>query len=125
MAKLYGLPRNTDVACIYYNQKMFEDNQWDVPETYDELLELAGKISDAGMIPMAMDGGDGWPMAVYLSDLLFQLAGTESSEIIADAIATGDFTDENLVKATEILKESTDAGCDVLHGKLGIFHGAE
>ena len=109
MAKLYGLPRNTDVACIYYNQKMFEDNQWDVPETYDELLELAGKISDAGMIPMAMDGGDGWPMAVYLSDLLFQLAGTESSEIIADAIATGDFTDENLVKATEILKESTDA----------------
>ena len=43
MAKLYGLPRNTDVACIYYNQKMFEDNQWDVPETYDELLELAGK----------------------------------------------------------------------------------
>lgn len=107
--KLYGLPRNTDVACIYYNQKMFEDNQWDVPETYDELLELAGKISDAGMIPMAMDGGDGWPMAVYLSDLLFQLAGTESSEIIADAIATGDFTDENLVKATEILKESADA----------------
>lgn len=106
--KLYGLPRNTDVACIYYNQKMFEDNQWDVPETYDELLELAGKISDAGMIPMAMDGGDGWPMAVYLSDLLFQLAGTESSEIIADAIATGDFTDENLVKATEILKESAD-----------------
>lgn len=107
--KLYGLPRNTDVACIYYNQKMFEDNQWDVPETYDELLELAGKISDAGMILMAMDGGDGWPMAVYLSDLLFQLAGTESSEIIADAIATGDFTDENLVKATEILKESADA----------------
>ena len=107
--KLYGLPRNTDVACIYYNQKMFEDNQWEVPETYDELLELAGKISDAGMIPMAMDGGDGWPMAVYLSDLLFQLAGTESSEIIADAIATGDFTDENLVKATEILKESADA----------------
>lgn len=107
--KLYGLPRNTDVACIYYNQKMFEDNQLDVPETYDELLELAGKISDAGMIPMAMDGGDGWPMAVYLSDLLFQLAGTESSEIIADAIATGDFTDENLVKATEILKESADA----------------
>lgn len=107
--KLYGLPRNTDVACIYYNQKMFEDNQWDVPETYDELLELAGKISDAGIIPMAMDGGDGWPMAVYLSDLLFQLAGTESSEIIADAIATGDFTDENLVKATEILKESADA----------------
>ena len=27
--KLYGLPRNTDVAGFYYNQKMFEDNGWE------------------------------------------------------------------------------------------------
>lgn len=84
--KLYGLPRNTDVACIYYNQKMFEDNKWDIPETYDDLLDLAKKISDAGVIPMAMDGGDGWPMAVYLTDILFQLTGTESADIISNEI---------------------------------------
>lgn len=107
--KLYGLPRNTDVACIYYNQKMFEDNKWDIPETYDDLLDLAKKISDAGVIPMAMDGGDGWPMAVYLTDILFQLTGTESADIISNAISTGDFTDENIVKATELLKASADA----------------
>lgn len=27
--KLYGLPRNTDVAGFYYNQKIFEDNGWE------------------------------------------------------------------------------------------------
>ena len=27
--KLYGLPRNTDVAGFYYNAKMFEDNGWE------------------------------------------------------------------------------------------------
>lgn len=107
--KLYGLPRNTDVACIYYNQKMFDDNGWEVPKTYDELLALAGTIKDAGITPMAMDGGDGWPMAIYLTDLLYQLTGTDSAKIISNAISTGDFTDPNLVKATELLKASADA----------------
>ena len=56
--KLYGLPRNTDVAGFYYNAKMFEDNGWEVPTTYDELLDLAAKINEQGIVPLAMDGGD-------------------------------------------------------------------
>ena len=108
--ELYGLPRNTDVAGFYYNQKMFEDNGWKVPTTYDELLELAGTIKDAGIVPLAMDGGDGWPLAVYLSDILFQLTGSDYAGVVSNAIATGDFSDENIVKATQILKDSADAG---------------
>lgn len=108
--KLYGLPRNTDVAVFFYNQKMFEDNGWSVPTTYDELLSLAGTIKDAGIIPLAMDGGDGWPMAVYLSDILFQLTGSDCSGIISNAVSTGDFTDPSIVKATELLKQAADAG---------------
>lgn len=108
--ELYGLPRNTDVAGFYYNQKMFEDNGWKVPTTYDELLELAGTIKDAGIVPLAMDGGDGWPLAVYLSDILFKLTGSDYASVVSTAIATGDFSNENIVKATQILKESADAG---------------
>ncbi len=108
--KLYGLPRNTDVAAFYYNEKMFKDNNWEVPSTYDELLKLAGTIKDAGVIPLAMDGGDGWPMAVYLSDILYKLVGSDYSKVVSEAIASGDFTDGNLVKSAEILKETVDAG---------------
>ena len=108
--KLYGLPRNTDVAGFYYNQKLFEDNGWEIPKNYDELLELAGKIKEKGIVPLAMDGGDGWPLAVYLSDILFKLAGTDYASIVSNAVGSGDFTDENLVRATQILKESADAG---------------
>lgn len=108
--KLYGLPRNTDVAGFYYNQKMFEDNGWEVPTIYDEFLTLAGEIKDKDIVPLAMDGGDGWPMAVYLSDILFKLTGSDYSDVVSNAISTGDFSDENLKKATELLKESADAG---------------
>lgn len=108
--KLYGLPRNTDVAGFYYNQKMFQENGWEVPATYDDLLKLAGTIKDAGIIPLAMDGGDGWPMAIYLSDILYKLVGADYAAVVSEAVASGDFSDENLVKATEILKETADAG---------------
>ena len=108
--KLYGLPRNTDVAGFYYNQKMFEDNGWAVPQTYDELLTLAGTIKDAGMVPLAMDGGDGWPMAIYISDILFKLTGTDYSKVVSDAIANKDFSNPDIKKATEILKQTADAG---------------
>lgn len=107
--KLYGLPRNTDVAGFYYNKKMFDDNNWEVPTTYDELLDLAGKISKAGITPLAMDGGDGWPMAVYLSDILYKLTGNDYSSIVSDAVANGDFSDPSFKKATELLKETADA----------------
>ena len=56
--KLYGLPRNTDVAGFYYNQKMFEDNGWKVPTTSDELLELAGTIQNAGLFQNGYDSQD-------------------------------------------------------------------
>ena len=108
--KLYGLPRNTDVAVFYYNQKMFEDNGWEVPTTYDELLDLGKTIKDAGMTPVAMDGGDGWPMAVYLSDLFYKIAGSDYSSIVSNAVSTGDFTDPSLVQATELLKKTADSG---------------
>lgn len=107
--KLYGLPRNTDVAGFYYNEKMFKENGWTVPKTYDELLELAKKINDKGIIPLAMDGGDGWPMAVYLSDILYKLTGSDYSSTVSDAIKKGDFSDANIKKATEILKQTADA----------------
>lgn len=108
--KLYGLPRNTDVAVFYYNQKMFEDNGWEVPATYDDLLALAPEIAKKDIVPCAMDGGDGWPMAVYLSDLMFKIAGDEYATKISDAIANKDFSDPVYAQATQLMKDAADAG---------------
>lgn len=108
--KLYGLPRNTDIMLLYYNQKMFEDNGWEVPATYDEFIELCGKIQDAGITPVAMDGGDGWPMACFLTDILVKVAGTDYADIVSNAVSTGDFSAPEMKEATEILVESAQAG---------------
>lgn len=108
--KLYGLPRNTDVQIIYYNQKMFKDNGWTVPKTYEELISLCGEIKAAGIVPMAMDGGDGWPLACFLTDILVKVAGTDYSNVVSKAISKADFTAPEIVRATEILRECAEAG---------------
>lgn len=108
--KLYGLPRNTDVNGFYYNKKMFDDNGWKVPQTYEELLELAKKINDKGIVPVAMDGGEGWPVACYLTGLLHKITGADYSDIITKAINDGDFSDPSIAKAVGLLKDATDAG---------------
>lgn len=108
--KLYGLPRNTDVAVFYYNQKMFEDHGWSVPSTYDELLALGQAITEEGIAPVAMDGGDGWPMAVYLSDVLCKIAGADYQGTVADAVGSGDFGAETMKQAVQLLKDAADAG---------------
>ena len=108
--KLYGLPRNTDIMLIYYNQKMFEDNGWKVPTTYDQLTKLCADIKAAGITPMAMDGGDGWPMACFLTDILVKVAGTDYADIVRNAVETGDFTAPEMKEATKILVDSAAAG---------------
>ncbi|MDE6601256.1 MAG: extracellular solute-binding protein [Lachnospiraceae bacterium] len=108
--KLYGLPRNTDIMLFYYNQKMFADNGWEVPATYDDLMALCTDIQAAGFTPVAMDGGDGWPMACFLTDILVQVAGIDYADIVSNAVATGDFGAPEIQQATQILVDSANAG---------------
>lgn len=94
---------------FYYNEKMFTDNGWEVPQTYDDLLALADEINAAGIVPVAMDGGDGWVLACYMQDLMVRLAQTPSDKI-ANAIANGDFSDPLFTEASQLLADTAAAG---------------
>lgn len=107
--KLYGLPRNTDVMAFYYNKAIFEKNGWSVPASYEELLALAGKIKESGLIPCSMDGADKWPLSIYIHDLIAKIDG-DSSAKIRNSIANADFTDPTYVKAATLLQDAVKAG---------------
>lgn len=84
--KLYGLPRNTDVMGFYYNKAVFEANGWEVPQTYTQLIALTEKINAAGLIPCSMDGGDKWPLAIYLNDLIAKLDGADTAGELKESV---------------------------------------
>lgn len=56
----YGVPYMANAAGILYNKDMFEENGWEIPETWDELLALCEKIKKAGKLPFYMGYKDVW-----------------------------------------------------------------
>lgn len=107
--KLYGLARNTDVMGFYYNKAIFEKNGWSVPTTYDELIELTGKMKEAGLIPCSMDGSDKWPLSIYLNDLMQKIDPASKAQILT-SIEKGDFSSPVYTQACELLQKAVDAG---------------
>lgn len=103
--KLYGLPRNTDIALLFYNKKMFDAFDWKLPETFDELFELSKEIKRRGFIPLSMDGRDGWPLAMLWSDIFNDLAGKNYKKIIEDAIENHDFSHPLIRESLEIFSD--------------------
>ena len=107
--KLYGLPRNTDLGCIFYNKAIFAENGWEVPATYEDLVDLAKAMNAAGIMPMTTNGGDGWPLCIFLTDLLAKCNGGFGDQTQA-AIDKADFSDPAFAEASKYLQDAALAG---------------
>lgn len=57
---MYCIPMASVLHGFFYNEVLFEENGWAVPETTEEFLALLQTIQDAGVIPLAMGTSDGW-----------------------------------------------------------------
>lgn len=52
--KAYCLPISMNAAGVIYNTDIFEENNIEIPTTYEELIEDCKKLQDAGVTPFAM-----------------------------------------------------------------------
>lgn len=59
----YGVPFIATSHGVYYNVKVFKELHLVVPETWEQFLNTAAQIKQAGLIPLANASGEGWPMA--------------------------------------------------------------
>lgn len=56
----YALPYAANAAGILYNKDMFEENGWEIPETWDEFLALCEEIKADGVQPLYLGYKDTW-----------------------------------------------------------------
>lgn len=112
--KLYGLPRNQDCTALYINKALFEANGVKVPVTYKDLLEAAKTLRAKGIQPMAINGKEGWILALFLEDLVIKVSGDQKTIYNACNQKTTFAADPDIKKAAELFKELVDAGlfCD-------------
>ncbi len=111
--KILGVPvENTAVAVIYYNREMFEEYGLEVPETWDELMEVAQVLLDNGIRPFSMANAGKWPSSMWYMYLVDRLGGPDVFASAANRLG-GSFEDPVFVQAGEMIQELVEMGAFV------------
>jgi raffinose/stachyose/melibiose transport system substrate-binding protein len=75
--KSYGVANELEFIGVFYNKRIFEENGWEVPQTWDDLMALCGKANEVGIIPMGFTNGESWPSYHMFSILMNNKVGKE------------------------------------------------
>jgi alpha-glucoside transport system substrate-binding protein len=80
--KFYAAPLGANVkSFVWYSPKMFSDNGWEIPETWDDMLALSDQIAATGIKPWCagIESGEatGWPATDWLEDAVLRDAGAD------------------------------------------------
>ena len=109
--KQYGVPYTLDTRTFQYNKDMFEEAGVDIPETWDDILEIAPTIKEAtGAYAIGLDGtppaGHVWQ---FITPIVFSNGGewiTQNDEGLWEANASS----PEVLEAVEIAKNLVDSG---------------
>ena len=106
--KVYGIPGEMETVGLYYNKGIFEDLGIEAPQSLDDLREVSGTISEAGLIPMAFGDQEGWPGSHLLSMALSSAVGADGMEALLSGEQSWDSPE--VVEALTFWKEANDNG---------------
>ena len=124
----YAVPWNASVTSIAYNDKMFEQNGWEVPTTMDEFYALCDKITkESSAYAIGYVGGagcDGYFKSVF-SALAFQYEGLTGEKTFYEFGSSDVYKMEGRAKALEAIgKIITGVGKDANNNdKTWIYPG--
>lgn len=104
----WALPLCSYGVGFYYNKEVFEKAGAEVPKTWDELLEVIGKLKEAGFVPWAMGAKDTWRSEHLLTNIYYRMNGIEMANKITDKSIAYD--DPSFLQSFEKMKELVDAG---------------
>ena len=117
----YAAPLGANAkSFVWYSPTAFEEAGYEVPKTWDEMIELSDTIAESGAKPWCAGIGSGeatgWPATDWLEDVVLRTAGPEVyDQWVAHEIP---FNDPQIVEALdtvgEILKNP-----DYVNGGLG------
>ena len=76
----YGVPYVANAAGILYNRDMFEEHGWEIPESWDELMDLFEEIEAEGILPFYFGFRDTWTCLAPWNSLAVDLAPADTCQ---------------------------------------------
>ena len=74
---LYMIPLELHMEWFWYNRAIFDELGLTPPETLEDLVAMCAPLREAGHVPIALDGVDGWPLLRYMAFPAFRLTGND------------------------------------------------
>lgn len=119
-SKVFALPYAVEAWSIWFDQALFDEKEWPVPTTWEEMISLCADIKKEGIAPWTYAGKHPY----YLWDMLFTLAcrhGGRDVSVAIDNLEPKAWDHESVVMAAEALYSLQDKGY-ILEGTPGIDH---
>lgn len=107
-AGLYALPLEFNVEGFWYNQQIFEENNLEVPTTWDEMLQAAGTLQESDVQPFAVAGAESWPITRLINGYVMRYYGAD----VMTRVTNGELevTDEGFIEAAQVIQEMGQNG---------------
>ena len=119
--EIYLAPFNSGPQGLIYNKTFFDENNLEVPKTWDEFFALGDKVKDIdGRALFTYQG----IYPGYMEEMLWPAIANECGEEALTKIANyeeGSFNNEGVLKALSHIKEIADKGY-LLEGTVGMNH---
>lgn len=107
--KQYGTPFLVTAKVFVYNKEIFEQCGVEVPQTYEEFLQVCQTIKDQGVTPIIFGNQAPWAAAHYITTFNQKCVPADVLEKDYNP-ASGEFTDPGYVEALKMLQELNDNG---------------
>lgn len=75
--KIYGLPIQGFNAVLYVNEELFNEYEVEMPETYEELIDVIHRFKTNGITPIALGGQESWVLSFVYMTLAIRENGIE------------------------------------------------
>lgn len=104
---IYSVPVNIHRGnVVFYNKEVFEEHGLDVPTTFDDFFDVAEKLQDAGIVPLALGDKEAWTATQVLENILIGTLGPDGYEQLFQGEI--EFDDERVVEGIEIFDKMLD-----------------
>lgn len=101
--KVYAVPHGQVVAVMYYNTRLFAENNVQVPASYDELIKACQTFIAKGIAPISVPVKDAWIAGQFLQQLANGVGGMNLFNGTVDGSKA--WNDPDYVRAGTLLLE--------------------
>lgn len=106
--QLYGICFSHWNGVLYCNQALFDEIGAEIPQTYEELIEVSRQFREAGIEPVACGMTNKWHGQQWVNNFTIQLGGAD----LYNQMARGEMTMDNkvLAQAAQLTADLVEAG---------------